>query len=97
MRLAFGAFAVALGYALVYYAIGMFQHYSPTTNSDPANTQDLYYAFSYLLGFPNNGKFGSLPFKMAQTSTGKSYSTPEPSGSSGSSGQSGSGGGVQLV
>jgi hypothetical protein len=93
MRLAFAAFSVALGYALVYYAIGMYQHYSPTTNSDSANTQDLYYAFSYLLGFPNNGKFGSLPFKKTDMGSGKSYSTPEPTGNQ----QTGSGGGVQLV
>lgn len=93
MKLAFGAFAIGLGYAMVYYAIGLFQNYHPN-NSDSANTQDLYYAFSYLLGFPNNGKFGSLPFKFQQVGSGMSYSTPQPTGNNQ---QSGSGGGVQLV
>lgn len=91
MRLAFGAFAVALGYALVYYAIGMYQHYSPSKGNGSATSEDLYYAFSYLLGFPNNGKFGSLPFKFTETGSGMSYSTPQPSGNQQS------GGGVQLV
>lgn len=93
MRLAFGAFAVALGYVMLYYAIGMFQHYSPTKSSDAANTQDLYYSFSYLLGFPNNGKFGSLPFKFTQVGSGMSSASPQPSSGSPTSG----GGGVQLV
>lgn len=92
MRLAFGAFAVAFGYAMVYYAAGLFRDYKPSVSSDPANTQDLTFAFSYLLGFPNNGKFGSLPFKMAQTGT-MSAGTPQPTGSTPQK----PGGGIQLV
>lgn len=89
MRLAVGAFALGLGYVLVYYAVGLFQNYKPGQTSDTANTQDLYFAFSYLLGFPNNGKFASLPFKFTQVGSGMSYSSPQPSSNTGTYGGGG--------
>jgi hypothetical protein len=94
MKLAIGAFAIGLGYAMVYYAIGLFQNYHPTTNVDAANTQDLYYSFSYLLGFPNNGKFASLPFKFQQVGSGMAYTPPAPASNTT---QPSMGGGAILV
>jgi hypothetical protein len=84
MRLAVAAFTIALGYALVYYGIGLFRNYYPNgavQSNQPDPTAVDFYSLGQLLGVTKTTETATahVPFgATATTSSGGSASTSAP-------------------
>jgi len=94
MRLAVAAFTIALGYALIYYAIGLFWNYFPNaavqSNQGDATAVD-FYSIGQLLGVTKITDTATAHVPFGATAAANASSTAPAS----NTGQPG--GGVQLV